>query len=334
MSKNYYEILGVSNTATEHEIKKEYRKLSLLYHPDRNKDSNAVKKFQEIGEAYEVLGDPHKRSIYDAELNGFGGGGGNGFESFFRDMGNGSVHFTHTGGMGGMPNELNDIFNMVFGRGGMGGMEQSPDIHIFHNDIPFAFNGGGGGGGPRMFNINNLQKPPPIIKKMNITLEQAYSGITLPLTIERKIETNDNIEKETIYLEIPAGTDENEIIILKNKGHVINENIKGDVKITIVVEPHSLFQRYGIDIFIKKVITLKEALCGFSFEINHLNGKKLCINNNSLTNRTIIKPQFRKIIPNMGMNRNNVYGNMIIEFDIEFPNSLTDEQINSLTDIL
>jgi DnaJ-class molecular chaperone len=275
---------------------------------------------QQIGEAYEILSDSHKKSMYDAELNGFGGGLG---DSFFRDMGNGSVHFTHTGGMSGMPPDLNNIFNMVFGKGG--GME-GPDIHFFHNEMPF--------GGPRMFNINNLQKPPPIIKNINITLEQSYSGVTIPLKIERKVETNDNIENETIYVDIPAGTDENEIIILRNSGHVINENIKGDIKITINIDNHSLFKRYGIDIVIKKKITLKEALCGFSFEFTHLNGKNLCINNNSVLNRTIIKPQFKKIIPNMGMVRNNVSGNMIIEFDVEFPSTLTEEQMRQLEDIL
>ena len=323
-NQSYYDILGVSNNATEHDIKRAYRALSLKYHPDRNKNTDAVQHFQKIGEAYETLSDPHKKSIYDAELNGFGGGFG---ESFFRDMGNGSVHFTHTGGMGGMPSELNDIFNIVFGRGG-GGMEgmNSPDIHFFHNEMPF--------GGPRMFNINNLQKPPPILKNINITLEQAYSGLTIPLKIERKVETNDNIEKETIYVDIPAGTDENEIIILRNSGHVINENIKGDIKITVNIDDHSLFRRYGTDIVIKKKITLKEALCGFSFEFTHLNGKNLCINNNSVSNRTIIKPQFKKIIPNMGMVRNNLSGNMIIEFDVEFPNILTEEQVRKLEEIL
>jgi DnaJ-class molecular chaperone len=328
-SQSYYDVLGIPNNANESDIKRAYRSLSLKYHPDRNKNSDAVQHFQQIGEAYEVLSDPFKKSRYDAELNGFGGMGGG--DSFFRDManmgnmGNGSVHFTHTGDMGGMPPELNNIFNMVFGRGGMGGME-SPDIHIFHNEIPF--------GGARMFNINNLQRPPPIIKNINITLEQAYNGVTIPLKIERKIETNDNIEKETIYVDIPAGTDENEIIILRNNGHIINENNKGDIKVIINIENHSFFQRHGIDIMIKKQITLKEALCGFSFEFIHLNGKKLCINNNSTTTKTIIKPLFKKIIPNMGMVRNNLFGNMIIEFDVEFPNTLTEEQINKLEEIL
>jgi DnaJ-class molecular chaperone len=82
----------------------------------------------------------------------------------------------------------------------------------------------------------------------------------------------------------------------------------------------------------KKKITLKEALCGFEFDIEHLNGKKLHLNNKS--NRTIITPDTKKTIPNLGMECEGKTGNLIIEFQIDFPINLTEEQINVIGDIL
>jgi DnaJ-class molecular chaperone len=309
---NHYETLGVNRDASETEIRKAYRNLSLKYHPDRGGDTD---KFQQINAAYEVLSDSQKKEQYDMELNGFGGGGDHGI--FHHNMNEFS--------------DINNIFNMMFGGGmpGMPGMPPGfggPDIRIFHNGIPV--NGGAF--------FQNMQKPPPIIKNVKISLEQAYRGLSIPIEIEKWTMRENNIrvnENETIYVNIPQGIDENEIIVLRNRGHVVNEMIKGDVKIVIQLENNTPFIRHGLDLIYKKKITLKESLCGFSFEILHLNGKQLCLNNN--TNRTIIKPNYRKIIPNMGIIRENENsGNLIIEFEIEFPDNLTEEQMNEIEKIL
>lgn len=316
MHSNYYDILGVSKDSNESEIKKAFRVLSLKHHPDRNGGSDESKqKFQELNQAYETLSDTNKRRQYDAELNGFPPGMG----GMFSNMGGfpGNAHFAHMGNPMDEMNEMNHIFNMIFGNaggmGGMGGMEGGPDIRVFHNGVPL---------------FQSLQKPMPIIKQITIKLTDAYSGILFPLEIERQVEQMRNTEKETMYVNIPAGIDDNEIIILKNKGHFINEDIKGDVKVIVQVENNSPFIRSGMDLIYKKTISLKDSLCGFAFEIHHLNGKKLLMNNTQ--GKTIIKPNFRKNIPNMGMVRDQINGNLIIEFDVEFPSSLTDEQLEVL----
>jgi DnaJ-class molecular chaperone len=322
---NHYESLGVSKDSTDNDIKKAYRKLSLLHHPDRGGDAE---KFKEISSAYEILGDESKRRQYDAELNGGGGihfanmhGGGGGMEEF-ADIGN--LFSMFFGGGGGMPPGMHH--GMPPGFPGMPPGFGGPNIRVFHNGIPVNIES----------NIfNTFQKPPPIIKNIRITLEQAYQGVIIPVEIERWVH-NDNFkqnERENIYVNIPQGSDDNEIIVLENKGHVLNEHVKGDIKIVLSVENNTEFKRAGLDIIYKKKITLKESLCGFSFDIIHLNGKQLCLNNN--TNRTIIKPYFKKVIPNMGFIRDKEnIGNLIIEFEIDYPETLTDIQIEALSNIL
>lgn len=321
---NLYEALGVSQDASESDIKKAYRAMSLKYHPDRNSSEEATSKIQLINEAYETLGDPQKKQQYDHELK-FGSGGG-----------------MHPGGMpggmafhfGGMPfshmntmdefSDINNIFNMMFNGGGHPGMGGMPNIRVFH------------GNGPEM-NVRfhqTIHKPEPISKHIQITLEQSYLGHTMPIVIERinVINNIQSIENETIYVNIPKGVDENEVLVLENKGHCINNMVHGDIKISFQITNQSEFQRRGLDLIFKKKISLKDALCGFSFEMNHLNGKKLCVNNK--TSPSIIRPNYKKVIPNMGMVREQGTGTMIIEFEVEFPETLTQEQIRGLDALL
>ena len=307
MTKTHYDALCVSPEASDVEIKKAYRTLSLKYHPDRNPTNDAEKKIREINEAYEILGDPNKRKLYDLELRG-----GNGLF-----MGEGADDLA----------DLNNLFNMMFtgmpGMMGMPGMHGpgGPEIRIFH-----------GGLNNPMF--QQIQKPSPIHQPVNISMEQCYLGCTLPVEIERWIYVDDvkRSEIETVYINVPAGIDENEILVIRDKGHALNDKVKGDVKIFIHIENNTLFRRQGLDLIYKKTVTLKEALCGFSLEIVHLNGKTLLLNNTK--NATIVKPNYRKIVPNLGIMREGNVGNMIIEFNVVFPDTLSDVQVEKLAEIL
>jgi DnaJ-class molecular chaperone len=321
--KSYYEILEVPKTASETEIKKAYRALSLKYHPDRNKSPDAQSIFQKINEAYETLGDSNKRKQYDM--------GGNGFP------------FPMPGG----PDDLGDIgniFNMMFGGAFPGGMPGGGHgIHVFHgpgihrmNSHPPGMQGHPPGMEHHPFaNIfANMQKPPPIIKSIRITIEQAYLGCSLPIEVERWVLQNDvkHTEMETIYIPIHRGIDENEFIILREKGNIVNDTLKGDIKITIQIENSSVFKRQGLDLIYTKPLSLKEALCGFTIELTHLSGKKLTLSNT--TNRSVISPNSKKVIGEFGMVRENMVGNLIIDFVIQFPEKITDEQATSLANIL
>jgi DnaJ-class molecular chaperone len=295
-------------------LKKKYHKLALQHHPDKNPNNEeSTIKFQQINAAYESLGDSQKRQEYDAQLNGFG----HGIPQEFQDM--------------------NNIFNMMFG-GMHPGMQASmnmggggPGIRIFHS-------GGGAGMGfpPGMAGnpFPQFQKPHPIVKNVAISFEQAYSGCTITFDIEkwRMVGGNKVSEQETIFLNIPQGIDEGEIIVMQNRGNVINDVCKGDIKIILKIEGNPGFYRAGLDLIFKKTISLKEALCGFKFEIKHPNGKILCMDN--IKNNTIVKPNFKKLLPDLGMKRNGQTGNLIIDFEIEFPDSLTPDQLTILSDVL
>ena len=114
---------------------------------------------------------------------------------------------------------------------------------------------------------------------------------------------------------------------MQNKGNIVSDDCKGDIKLFIKIENNTEFQRVGLDLIYEKTISVKEALCSFSFELKYISGKVYTINN-SLGN--IINHGYRKIIPNMGLSRGEHKGNMIIHFHVEFPEKLTEEQIVKL----
>jgi DnaJ-class molecular chaperone len=312
MSKNYYDILGVKEKASPDEIKKAYRSLQMKWHPDKNHgNQDAINMTQKINEAYETLSDPHKREEYD-NPNPFSMNGGMG------GMGM---------GMGEMDVPMDDILNMFFGGAGnpfsnFHGMPQGARIHVFNS----------GGGGPFGFQ-QALQKPTPIVKTLNINMEQVLNGATVPLDIERwVIENGLKVhETETIYTSVPQGIDDGEIIVLREKGNVLNENQKGDVKVFVKVINNTNFKRSGLDLILERNITLKDALCGFSFEIKYINGKSYTLNNNK---GNIIPPEYKKIYQNMGLTRGDHKGNMIIHFHVDFPETISINQIEKLTEIL
>lgn len=311
---NFYDVLGVSKDADDAELKKAYRSLSLKYHPDRNSDEHAKSKFQEINEAYETLSDQGKRNQYDMQER-FGGGGG--------------MHFANTNGMEEFQ-DMNNIFQAFFGGGGVfPGMQQGfpggPGVRVFHS----------GPGNFRAEFSNNFHSPPPAIhKEIQITLEQCYTGFSIPLDIDRWIIINNNkvMEKEKLVISIPRGMDENDSLVIKDKGNVINDNLKGEIKVNIKIINNTIFRRQGLDLILNKKISLKEALCGFTLDIPHLNGKTFSLNNKS--NPTVVKPGFKKTIQGLGMTREGNTGNLIVDLEIDFPESLTETQILALSDVL
>ena len=321
MSDDYYKILELTENATAEEIRKSYRRLSLVHHPDRNGNSpDSVTKSQKINEAYDTLGDVDKKREYDMTRNNpfikmMGSGQNHSpFGPGFNPFGPGFNPFGPGHGSGQMPgfNPMDDILAGFFG------LNQGQNIRVFHNGMPV--------------NINQIQKPPPIMLTVIIPIDKILSGTTVPIDVERWLTEGGNkvFEHEIIYVTVPKGIDEGEIIVLKDKGNVINEQMKGDVKIVVKIENNTSFRREGLDLIFQKTISIKEALCGFTFELKYITGKTYTINNNA---GNIIPNGYRKVIPNMGFVRDEHVGNLIIVFDVKFPEKLEDNIIAELKKI-
>ena len=138
-------------------------------------------------------------------------------------------------------------------------------------------------------------------------------------------------EHSKVYVDVPKGVDNNEMVILREKGNILNENNKGDVKIFIKVTNDTDFTRNGLDLVLHKIISLKEALCGFEFDMKHIDGKVFKVNNG---NGNVIGFNHKKVIAGLGMKRDSHTGNLIIDFTISFPEKLSDKQVEQLAKIL
>lgn len=303
--QSYYDILEVTSKSTKEEIKKSYRSLSMKYHPDRNKnDTNMVSKIQIINEAYEVLSDEDSRKEYDRKMTG------------------GNI----SGQNYGQNVDINSIFTQLFNSGALNGLKMG----IRH-------------GRPNNINVERPPVPRIITHKIELDFCKIFEDQVVQFEIERDVfdvsKNESNKENEKLYIKIPKGIDNNEIIIIPQKGNIImtdeGETRKGDIKVFINIANNSEFKRKGLDIFKEHKITLKESLCGIVFEINHPNGKKYTLNN---IKGSIIENGHNKIIPNCGIKRDingmEHVGNLVIVFSIEYPKILTDAQINKLNDIL
>tara|TARA_B100001093_G_scaffold520498_1_gene616850 strand:- start:4315 stop:5301 length:987 start_codon:yes stop_codon:yes gene_type:complete len=320
--ENYYSLLGIEKNASHEEIKKAYRKLSLECHPDRNRgDTVKTELYKKMTEAYTVLSDKSERKKYDFSLN-------NNFNavdidpSFFMKM------FFNSNESKNIFNELSNLplEDIITGIG-----INSIPLNNIHIDNKFNSNFLN-----KRFAQNkdsNYSKPETIFKTINITLLESYTGSKLPISITRWIiEYDKKIQQtETIYIEIPKGIDNNEIITIINKGNRKSDDNRGDIEIKISIKEHDVFERNGIDLLFKKSITLKESFCGFSFDLIYIDGKEFKINNKP---GNIIKQDFRKVIPKLGIQRDNSIGDLIIIFDIIYPKEFTLEQINELKKIL
>jgi len=309
---DHYKTLNISPTASESEIKKQYRKLSLQYHPDKNGGDDS--KFKDINEAFETIGDPQKREEYDFQkqfnLNSAPPGLDGLLNLFMNPGGRNSRR-------GRSANPFMEHMTSGGGGGGGGGGFPGAKIHFFsgnmNDDFPNFMNG-------------ESNTPEPIEMKITISMKQSYYGCNVPVEIKRTVQTSHNkqIEKETLYIDIPAGIDNNEKIVLKEKGNIVNQ-VSSDIKIFISIHNDTQFIRKGLDLIYEKTISFKESICGFSFQIKYIDDREFKLN--SKPGDIVLHTQ-EKTIPNLGIKRNDQIGNLIILFKIIPPETLSEEQIS------
>ena len=299
---DYYDILNVSKTATVSEIKQSFRKLSLLYHPDKN--PNESSKYESIVAAYTTLSDYETRLQYDSN-----------------NSNNSSNNSNH--------NNINNNSNHIDSSNGNNNSNHTDSSNHSNSSSPIHTQ--------RCQSLvklpqNTVQnyKPQSININVYITLENAYNGCCYPIEIDRWIYEDGYkiMEHEKIYMDIEAGTDNGEIIILKHRGNIDIYDVCSDIKIHIHIKEHECFERNGLNLIYRKILTFEESLCGFLFKIPMLyDGSNLCIRNN---NGEIILHGSKKTLKNKGMIRNKIVGNLIIEFIVTQPPNLTHEQLTHI----
>lgn len=294
----YYNTLGLKKECSEDDIKKAYRSLSFKYHPDRNKDADAGDKIRQINDAYETLGDKQKRAHYDMEQSG-----GNSLDNILNEL------FRHQGG----------------GRGGGGIHQMFKQNMMFHGANQPAFEVMFSNEMPPFFNAPKASPPPTLEKNINITFEESYKGTNFPFVIERDIKEGNLTyqEQEKVYVTIPQGIDDGEIMHIQEKGHIYN-GINGDIKLHLHITPHAKFDRRGLNIIYKQSVSFKESICGFESILSHVDG----VNMRLLSSRgNIIQNGDERVLKGKGFSRNNQLGDLIIAFKVISPPDLTEEQI-------
>ena len=248
--KDYYKILGVSKNATQDEIKKKYRQLAHKYHPDISSEKNAEEKFKTIQEAYTVLKDPEKRKTYD-NVGQYSAGGspfGAGFsaEQMRGGQARSGFHFQQHGNFSG----FSDFFEQLFGGGMRGGRSSSSGFKVPGQDQQ---------------------------AKINITLEDAYTGGVQLLTLQEPVmdaHGQMQYQKKQLKVNIPKGVTEGSKIRLAGQGSPGQRGgRRGDLYLEIHLKPHALYTVQGTDIFINVPITPWEAALGASISVPTLGGK-------------------------------------------------------------
>ena len=287
--KDYFRILGVSRDASEEEIKKSYRKIAMLYHPDRNPGSKeAEEKFKLASEAYEVLRDPEKREIYDRYgiegLKGTGFTGFTGFDDIFSAFG--------------------DIFEDFFGFGSpykrtaraRQGADLRYDLKISFYEAAFGIeteidipknatceecNGTGAKPGTYPTQCPNCKGTGQVTRSqgfftISTTCSQCHGdGKFIPHPCKECRGAGKVRKNKKIQIKIPPGVDMGSKLRIRGEGEPGERGgPSGDLFIFIYVEPHDFFLREGDDIVCQIPISFPQAALGAEMEIPTLNGKK------------------------------------------------------------
>ena len=350
--KDYYEVLGVSKTATADEIKKAYRSKAKQYHPDSNKgnEKEAEVKFKEVSEAYSILSDESKRAQYDR----FGADAvnGNGYAGYGAGSG-----FDFGGFSGGFDIDLEDILGSMFG-GGFGGFKQSAktgpikgsdlrynmkltfeeavfgakkEISITRNEKCDSCHGTGSKNGAATIECDRCHGAGKIQAVQN-TIMGTFStvrtcdkcngeGRVIKEPCETCSGTGSVRKAKKIEINIPAGIDNGQAISLSGQGDTGKRGgPNGDLFIVVSVLPHKIFTRKGRDIHFTTKIPFVKAVLGGPIKIPTLEGEETF----QIPEGT--QPDTVFVLRNRGVPYKNGRGNLEFKVGIEIPKKLSDKQ--------
>jgi curved DNA-binding protein len=263
---DYYNTLGISKSASEADIKSAYRKMAMKHHPDRGGDE---KKFKEVTEAYETLSDPQKKQMID---------------------------------MGVDPNAQHTSYR-----------QGSPfEFHFNTGNFEDVFSNFGFGGRPIRKN-----------KTLNVNIEVSLEDILNGRVIDAEIGIP-NGSKRLVNIEVPPGIENGQQIRYRGMGeHTLKDVPPGDLIVNVLVKQHSVFQRQGDMLMIKKFISPWDAILGSEITIETIDKKTLTIGIPAGTQPDTVLSCRGEGLPNM---RTKVRGNLLIKVQIEIPKNLNSEQ--------
>lgn len=339
--RDYYEVLGVSKSASSDEIKKAYRSLAKKYHPDVSKEPDAEVKFKEVQEAYDVLNDPQKRQQYDQFGHaGANGMGGNPFEGF---------------GFGGGFSDINDIFSSFFG----GGSRRRRQESLRGEDVEMRMT------------INFMEAVLGVSKTVEVDVTEDCkhchgTGAENPSDIQTCSRCHGsgyvNVEQRTMFgtmrtqqvcptcggrgqsiknachvcsgsgrtrahkkvdVKIPAGVDNDMTLRVPGYGHGGKKGAEnGDLYITFRVLPHKIFRREGKDIILDLPITFTQAALGDKVEIPTIYGKVDLTIPAGIQSGTKLRMKEKGIADV----RSGRKGDQYVVVNVETPKNLTNEE--------
>jgi len=345
--RDYYEVLGISKDTQINEIKSQYRKLALKFHPDRNKSSEAAEHFKEISEAYAVLSDTKKRQLYDqhghAGVDGrystedifrgagfnfddvgsifenlFGGRGRQGFGGFGRQRGSDLLHETFV--------SLEDVLN-----------GKRMDLDLQKNvDCPEC-NGSGCFPGSSKTKCSDCdgQGQVRISRNMGfstfVTVQPCRKCSGQGMMIEKpckKCKLGKVKGTKHISFELPAGIDNGDYVI-SGEGESVPDGVSGDLIIRVNVQPHPKFKRDGRDIFYDTQLSMTDASLGKNLEVPTLEGfSKITVEPGSQPN-TIIKLKGKGLQGRGFRGRGDQYVRLVVNI----PKKLNKHQKDLLKDL-
>jgi len=322
-----YEVLGLDEEATDAQIKKAYRRMSIKYHPDKNPgDEKALRKFNAIREANEVLGDPDKRILYDTggleavkeaikeDQQNAGGGGMDPFAAFF---GGGQQQQRGNEGTGRLKAKRGPNFEA--------------QLEVSLED---AYNGGTvstnidrrvvcrGCRDKRSPKCDACGRCPNEVKMVQMQMAPGFV-----VNQQQEVPSKEKCKQEQTLLKavIEQGMGDGASITFERMSEQRPGMIPGDVVFKVKVKPHGRFTRRNNDLHMEMTITLGEALLGFQKKITHLDGREVTI-----TEKGITGPYDTKRIVGEGMPHHDVpsqKGDLFVKMKVTFPRQMTAEQV-------
>lgn len=342
MNTEYYEILEINQNADKQEIKKAFKRLAKIHHPDRNRDNpNAEEEFKKINEAYQVLSDDQKRSAYDRfgkeGLQG-GGGGGGGFASsdFFDDIfsdffGGGSSRKQSRGPQAKYAQDLEIVVNLSFHEA-IFGTKKEIDFNFKTACEPCNATGADGG---QLISCQTCGGSGQMhIKQGFMTLSQTCSSCrgagTMPGSACSSCRGSGYKQaSEKLSLNIPEGVDDGMRIRVGGKGNIMPRSQRGDLYLHIEAGKDEHFVRDGMDIYLEVPVFFTNILLSKSIKVPSIKGEV------ELNLNPKIKDKEQIVFRNGGVKDVNSSrkGNFITQIQVLYPKSMNSNQKELLEEL-